>query len=139
MDFLYTLPDLFYPQKTTLPSSRTFSFNCPGSCKSCCGCGSACYKKIGATKNETLYTCSIDIFEKEILSCRIGAPINDKDIKKYALSLLSLMRGESDNREVIEEILRAYDFNEGIQNEYINADHPSAIIVVTESEQYLQK
>lgn len=139
LDFLYTLPELFYPKNITNPKSRAFSFNCPGSCKSCCGSGGACCKKIGATENETLYTCSIDIFEKEILSCRIGAPIDDENIKKYALSLLSLMRGDSDNPEVIEEILRAYDFNKDIQNEFINDGHPAAIIVVTESEQYLQK
>lgn len=141
LDFLYTLPDLFYPKNIINPKSRAFSFNCPNSCKSCCGNGGACCKKIGATKDETLYTCSIDIFEKEILSCRIGAPIDDENIKKYALSLLSLMCVDSDNPELIEEILRAYDFNKDIHNEFefSNGSHPAAIIVVTESEQYLQK
>lgn len=137
VDFLYTLPELFYPSKLTPPPSKTFYFNCPGNCSPrCCGSGSGCSHKIGATKNETLFTCSIDVFEKEILSCRIGAPIYDENIKKYALSLLSSMRGESDVPEVIEEILREYDFNEGIENEFINGGHPSAIIVVIESKQY---
>lgn len=137
IDFLYTLPDFFVPKNLTLTSSKTFAFSCPNSsiCKSCCGCSNTlCPTKQGGVPKETLYTCSMDIFEHEILSCRIGAPINDGEVKKYVLGLLVSMKKTSENPEVIDEILRDYDYRIASDDYFYGDEHPSAIIVITESE-----
>lgn len=136
IDFLYTLPELFSPKKMIPYPSKVFSFTCPnlGVCKtSCCGCGTGCSGKRGTMPKETLYTCSIDVFENEVVSSKIGAPINDDEIKKYILKLLNSMRRSSDKPEVIEEILRDQEFV--MESKYLFDEdiHPSAIIVITET------
>lgn len=136
IDFLYTLPELFSPKRMMPNPSKVFSFTCPnlGGCKiTCCGCGTGCLGKKGAVPWETLYTCAIDVFENEVLSWRIGAPINDSEIKKYILGLLQSMRRDADDREVIDEILRDQDFE--TDSEHFNNEdaHPSAVIVITET------
>lgn len=138
IDFLYTLPELFTPRHLWPSPSNTFAFNCPNLsiCKSsCCGCSTTiCPTKQGGVPKETLYTCSMDIFEHEILSCRIGAPINSDEIQKYVLGLLVSMKKTSENPEVIDEILRDYDYRIDSNDDFSDYEHPSAIIVITESD-----
>lgn len=139
IDFLYTLPELFAPKNLMLSPSSTFVFNCPNLsiCKSsCCGCSTTlCPNKQGGMPKETLYTCSMDIFEAEVLRCKVGAPINDDEIRKYVLGLLNKMRQNAEEPEIIDEILRAYEYGYGAMvNEYkYDEGHPAAIIVVTDS------
>ena len=135
IDFLYTLPDFFLPKKIIPNPSTVFSFTCPnlGSCRmACCGCGKGCSGKKGIILKETIYTCAMDIFENEVISWKIGAPINDDAIKKYILRLLKSMQRTSDSPEVIEEILRDQDFVTDSEYSFGEDAHPSAIIVITE-------
>lgn len=139
IDFLYTLPELFSPKKLIPHPSKVFSFTCPnlGGCRiACCGCSTGCSRKKGVMPKETLYTCAMDIFENEVLSWKIGAPINDDDIRKYVLGLLMNMQRTSDNPEVIEEILRDQDFVTVSENIFDKDEHPAAIIVITETEEH---
>lgn len=143
IDFLYTLPDFFTPKNLRYPYPKknisvcSFIYTCPkiGTYHfGCCGCRK---NKSGMIPKETLYTCSMDLFEQEVLSCRIGAPIdNNPDIKKCLLNLMRCMKNTANIPQVIDEILDSYDFN------YVNYDsknsindesHPAAIIVVTDS------
>ena len=66
IDFLYTLPEYFKP-RNIMSSKSTFDFTCPnlGVCKSsCCGCNTTiCLTKQGGVPKETLFTCSMDIFD----------------------------------------------------------------------------
>lgn len=146
IDFLYTLPDFFTPKNLLYSYSkknisvRSFIYTCPkiGTYHfGCCGCRK---NKSGMIPKETLYTCSIDLFEQEVLSCRVGAPIdNNPDIKKYILSLLSGMKNSANIPQVIDEILENYDFgnrDESKNNTVNNDEHPAAIIVVTDSKKY---
>lgn len=139
IDFLYTLPELFMPKSLVLSPSSTFVFNCPNLsiCKSsCCGCSTTvCPSKQGGVPKETLFTCSMDIFEREVLHCKIGAPINNDEIRKYLLGLLDKMKKDAEDPEIIEEILRVYeyDYYARIDDYIFDEGHPSAIIVITDS------
>lgn len=137
IDFLYTLPDYFKP-KNTLSFKSTFYFVCPnlGVCKSsCCGCNTTtCQKKQGGVLKETLFTCSMDIFEHEVLCCKVGAPINDNEIKKYILGLLTTMKRDAEDSEIIDEILRSYDYNTQLSDYRYEEGHPAAIIIICDSE-----
>lgn len=138
IDFLYTLPDYFKPNNT-MSSKSTFNYTCPnlGVCRySCCGCNTTiCQTKQGGVPKETLFTCSMDIFEREVLQCKVGDPIDDGYIKKYILGLLNEMKMDTENPEIIDEILRDYDYDyyEEINNYKFDEGHPSAIIVITNS------
>lgn len=146
IDFLYTLPEFFTPQNLLYPypkkkmSKRSFIYTCPkiGTYHfECYGCTK---NKCGMIPKETLYTCSMDIFEQEVLFCRIGAPIDDDPgIKKYILSLLSCMKKSANSPQVIDEILDNYDFdyrNNGESDIVNDQRYPAAIIVVTDSKMY---
>lgn len=93
-----------------------------------------CPTKQGGLPKETLFTCSMDIFEQEVLGCKVGAPINDDEIRKYLLRLLDKMKKEAEYPEIIEEILRVYEYdnNEIIDDYKIDEGHSSAIIVITD-------
>lgn len=137
IDFLYTLPELFTPKRIIPTPSQTFAFCCPnlGVCKSsCCGCSTGCSIKKGSIPKETLYTCNMDIFEREVLACKIGAPINDNEIRKYILGLLNSMKITADSPDVIDEILRNYDYKDTLIDYMYDEEYPSAIIVVTDGE-----
>lgn len=142
IDFLYTLPEYFKP-RNMMSSKSTFDFTCPnlGVCKSsCCGCNTTiCPTKQSRVPKETLFTCSMDIFEREVLHCKVGAPINNDDIRKYILGLLSKMKKDADEPEVIDEILRIYeyDYDVGLSDYKYDEGHPAAIIVVTDSKEEL--
>ena len=137
IDFLYTLSDYFKPNNT-LSSKSTFYFACPnlGVCKSsCCGCNTTtCQTKQGGVLKETLFTCSMDIFEHEVLRCKVGAPINDNEIKKYILELLNEMKSDAEDSEIIDEILRSYEYNTQLRNYRYEEGHPAAIIIICDSE-----
>lgn len=144
IDFLYTLPELFTPKSLVPSPSSTFVFNCPNLsvCKSsCCGCSTTvCPTKQGGIPKETLFTCSMDIFEQEVLRCKVGAPINDDDIRKYILRLLDEMKMDAEEPEIIDEILRTYEYGYNtILDEYrYEEGHPAAIIIVTDSKRDLK-
>ena len=139
IDFLYTIPELFTPKSLVPLPSSTFSFNCPNwsVCKStCCGCSTTlCPTKLGGVPKETLFTCSMDIFEHEVLHCKVGAPINDDVIKMSILKLLNEMKGDAEDSEIIDEILRDYEngYYGEIEDYKFYEGHPSAIIVITDS------
>lgn len=143
IDFLYTLPEYFKP-KNMMSSTSTFYYICPnlGVCNfSCCRCNKTiCPTKQGGVPKETLFTCSMDIFEREVLHCKVGAPIDNDDIRKYILGLLSEMKKDADKPEVIDEILRVYEYGYDTDlSDYRYEDgHPAAIIIVTDSKKDLE-
>ena len=144
IDFLYALPELFVPKRLVPSPSSTFVFNCPNLsvCKSsCCGCSkTVCPTKQGGLPKETLFTCSMDIFEQEVLNCKVGAPINDDEIRKYILGLINEMKRDAEDAEIIDEILRIYEYGyDRSLNEYIYEEgHLAEIIIVTDSKRDLK-
>lgn len=135
IDFLYTLPKYFvpnsFPRNPISNGDRRFHFRCP------LGLGSpniACAN--GIYLNEAISTCSIDIFEKLILSCKIGAPIpNGSRIQDWALALLKNMIEYADNPEAIDELLYFYS-NNIAEETYSFEGTPSALVIVTDSKKY---
>lgn len=134
VDFLYTLPDFFaphsIPKHRVSNGNRSFNFKCP------IGLGSpnkGCTR--GITPKEAISTCSIDVFEKQVLLCKIGAPIpRGTRIADWVGILLNSMRGTADNPRVIEELLGYYGEEISVNNSY--EETPSALVVVTDSERY---
>lgn len=135
VDFLYTMPSfLQLSRHRTAPVSSprcTLTFTCPigvGSPNSFC--------RKGIRRKETVSTCSIDVFQREVLACKVGAPIEDKKILEWILLLLRDMKNTINDSSVIDEILDYYGNNEyGMDDNAENApgSFPSAIIVVTDS------
>lgn len=133
VDFLYTLPRSIvpysYPTKlySTRRGIRKFKFHCPTAPDETC--------RMGFLKNETISTCCIDTFEKQVLSCRIGAPI-DVTIYSYIISLLKHMKSGADDTTVIDELLYSLD-SDNFRDNYIQTGfpeaYPSALIVITDS------
>lgn len=123
IDFLYTLPK--HIQKRNLNKYQTMDFyagcHCPNS---------RCLA--GIMPDETISTCSIDIFEREALACRIGAPI-DSSVKPYIASLLNSMRRNNlDNGELINEFIGRFDINTNDLNS--NYYYPNTILLLTNAE-----
>lgn len=135
IDFLFTLPDFFVPH--SMPRSpiangdRCFNFRCPF------GLGSpnnVCTK--GITRKEAISTCSIDVFENQVLLCKVGVPIPNKTpIGRWVLTLLNNMREYADNPEVINELLNFYN-DDITEYTYSFDETPSALIVITDSNKY---
>ena len=139
IDFLYTMPYLFkpvrWPRGPISGGVRAFQFICPiaakGSVKSCVR---------GIAPHEAFSICSIDAFEDQVLRCKVGAPIEkDSEIQKWALNLFAHMRNRADHPEVIDAILRAYEFfyRDTVSTKLEYSDSvPAALIVVTNSREY---
>lgn len=86
IDFLYTLPRCLKPKTPHKTSTiQSYEFICPG------GMGSPNLLCKECNSKETFTTCSIDIFEKEILSAHIGVPING-EMKGFVIPLLERMQ-----------------------------------------------
>lgn len=139
IDFLYTLPYYFrpakFPRAPISNGSRAFQFTCPigadGSMTSCTA---------GIDAHEAFSTCSIDVFEDQVLRCRVGAPIEkNSEIQKWALNFFAHLRARADHPEVVDTVLRAYDFipHEPVSSGSEHFDSsPAALIVVTNTKQY---
>ncbi len=131
IDFLYTLPRHINPLRDVVPPEnkaiRKYKF-----IHNCCKPNILC--NMGFDINETISTCSINIFANQILNCRIGAPINST-IRPNIIRMLKSMRLTPNNALVINELLNYLDDNSTIDdNRLNNADYnPAAIIVVTDS------
>lgn len=137
IDFLYTLPRCLNPKNPHKTSTiQSYEFICPG------GMGSPNLLCKEYNSKETLTTCSIDIFEKEILSARIGVPINGEMIR-FVVTLLESMQDGADDASVIQRILS--DFNED-QNRNTashffykkNIEFPQALVIVTDSAKIIE-
>lgn len=138
IDFLYTVPyfiePVHRPRHPLKNPYRTYQFNCP---KGLSG-SESCFSGINA--QEAFSICSIDIFEDQVLQGKVGAPINDdKNMLEWVLNLFVRMKEQADHPEVIEEILRAYEFTSRGINSVNSKDFetfPAAMIVVTDSREY---
>lgn len=142
IDFLYTIPEFLKPARAPkLPMKspcRAFHFRC-GHKPPMGSPNLLCYDNPPGKDEETC-TCSMDNFESQLLSCKIGAPINDKGIRKWILGLLLGMRS-NDTSGVIDEILSAYGYNINAResreysSEYDNL-FPATFIIISDSDKY---
>lgn len=134
IDFLYTLPKHIqprnYPKGKITNGVRSFYFRCPkhqGSPNSMC--------KVGITPKEAISTCSLDVFEEQVLRCKVGAPINDAKVRNWVARLLLSHKGSSATPEVIDDLLEYLDVRDDyIDEEYDFEGIPSVMVVVTDSE-----
>lgn len=130
IDFLYTIPEQLKLKKDPAlggGSRRKFDLTCKqdiGTSNPDC----RIYKSEGG--RELIETCSMDAFEKEMLSYSIGAPI-PVSMRGWVIGLFKSMRDRADNPEIIDDILEAYRLeNDNFGNESYVYDHaPSALIL----------
>lgn len=137
IDFLYTLPRCINPNM--IPTSRVtkcepkFSFRCPkllGSPNRLC--------RAGIFHKETISSCSIDVFEQQVLRCKVGAPINDKEVKRWVIHLLHSYKGRATIPEVIDELLGYLNVGDSIEEDNYDFECvPSVLVVVTDSEKVI--
>lgn len=138
IDFLYTLPKFLAPKKHLTPPlikrDYRFEYICPK------GLGSPNYLcKEEFLPHETIGTCSIDIFEQQVLSCRIGVPVTSgKSLPPWVLVMLRHMRDGADDGTVIDTILEQHP---SANDTYINNQCsfnaiPRSLVIVTDSERY---
>lgn len=134
IDFLYTLPKHIeprnYPKGRITNGVRSFYFRCPkhlGSPNSMC--------KEGITPKEAISTCSLDVFEEQVLRCKVGAPINDAKVKNWVARLLVSYKGSSTMPEVIDDLLEYLDVGDDYIDEVYDFEGiPSVMVVVTDSD-----
>ena len=134
IDFLYTLPKYIVPKsipkKKLTKGVRMFHFSCPrklGASNSLCRAGITC--------KEAVSTCSLDVFEAQVLRCKVGAPIDDTGIRKWIANLLLSCRGRATAPGVIDEVLAYLDVREdNVESKYDLEGVPSVIVVATDSE-----
>lgn len=134
IDFLYTLPQFFvphsFPRSPISAGIRSFNFRCPF------GLGSPNYTCIrGITVKEAISTCSIDVFENQVLLSKVGVPISKTPIETWALTLLNRMKEYADNRDVINDLLSFYNNDILARTDSFN-ENPAALIVITDSKKY---
>jgi hypothetical protein len=97
IDFLYTLPHFLKPKNIHVPKGDTpFHFQGYKSCPNV-----LCSK--GILKDETISTCSLDVFQQEVLKGHIGAPVNGT-LLPVIRNMISLMREQDPENSVIEEM-----------------------------------
>ena len=123
IDFLYTLPK--YIHKRSISEIQIMDFKGP------CVCPNIhCTKGVGP--HETISTCSMDLFEKEVLACRIGAPI-EGNIKSYVAGLFKSIRASSSSVE-ISGILDEFDYILDYRNDNVrdNIAYPNTILILTD-------
>lgn len=133
IDFLFTLPKYIKPCKPPKGKIkrgiRSFFFRCPrhlGSPNTMC--------TSGINSKELVSTCSLDVFEQQVLSAKVGAPINDNNLMNWIACLLLSYKGSSTESEVIDELLEHIDMRrEYIDGEYDFEGVPSVIVVLTDS------
>lgn len=129
IDFLYTLPKFIKPNKTT-STITNMNFKWKNTCPNV-----LCKKWI--FKKETISTCSIDVFEKEMLNWNIWVPINNNPkILWYIYSIVSYLQKNWKNNETINSFINIFEENFDINtNESINYN-PNTIILINDNEIY---
>lgn len=132
VDFLYTIPENLKPYKFPLnrikQGDRKFIFSCPHNLGSP---NILCNK--GMTPKETISTCSIDVFEDQVLQCRIGVPVNDNySMMDWTLETLTKMKDRADDPRVISEVLEYFN-NHMNERPHSFEDTPAALVVITDS------
>lgn len=130
IDFLYTIPENLYLNarpvyRKNKNKIRTFHFTCGLGIGSpnpiCC---------IYENRRETTETCSIDVFEKQMLAYTIGAPI-PPSLRGWVVGLFRSMRNRADDPRIIDDIMETYYFNnENLFNDaYAYENMPAALIL----------
>lgn len=130
IDFLYTMPEYTLPRSfKTKNGITTFYFSpgpyCPNA--SCTG---------GMWSDETISTCSLDVFASEVLNGRIGAPLTTTHMP-YFRDLFASMLEIHPKNSVIQEMndyFRYGNFDDygNDSDSSSNGYHPNTIIVITE-------
>jgi hypothetical protein len=125
IDFLYTLPEHITRRNKQKYQTMDFfvSCHCPNV---------HCTK--GLMRRETISTCSIDIFEREVLECRIGAPITSY-LRPYLAKLLNSMRiNLTSENFVLNELIGRLDSN--IYENLEKIFYPNTIIILTNGHEH---
>lgn len=136
IDFLYTLPALIKPKNTIVSSkskgNKNFEFICR---KGLSNPDTSCI--LGLSSKEALTTCSMDIFENQVLSWKVGAPIND-GIKPYVVGLLSNIRKGLSDTTIVDEVIEGLGkINPDSNNSEFNVDESlPVLLVITDSSLY---
>lgn len=136
IEFLYTLPEHVsphcMPKGPITKKATSFHFRCP------CNLGSpnnTCKK--GIESREAISTCSLDVFEEQVLTCKVGAPINDYGVKTWVLQLLRHIKGRASDSSIVDEVLEylgRLDLDDSVKYSFEHI--PSIMLVVTDSEEY---
>ena len=127
IDFLYTLPKHISNRNNNENQIMDFygGCHCPN-----------IYCTKGVLPNETISTCSMDLFEKEALACKIGAPV-EGNIKIYLAGLLQTIRSNSSNssnevHEILDEFNSRLEYVGDNIPEIVN--YPNTILLLTDGD-----
>lgn len=138
IDFLYTLPIFIKPAKKIKKPLKnfikSFHFRCPTGY-----CNPDPFRMRKNRTKETISTCSIETFEKQLLLGKIGAPINDPQVKNWLLSILYIMKSKTSNPESIDTILNYFQFSNNLVADLSPTYFPATLVVVTDSNKYKEK
>ena len=142
IDFLFTIPEYLKNVRpltyiTRKRKFRSFEINCiPCSCNQCIG------NKNVNNLEEVIVSGSMDVFEKALLSCKIGAVVDDKNIENILLFLkylnVNFKKENGGSESAIDFILSEYQSisDRIVIEDKIDVKMPAALILVTDSGQY---
>lgn len=127
IDFLYTMPEYTIPRNFKTKTGITTFYFAPGPYCPNASC------RAGMLAQETISTCSMDIFASEVIMGRIGAPLQNSQVP-YFKGLFSTMLKTNPDDHVLREINDYLNENERYNNEMktFNDYHPNVIVVIAE-------
>jgi len=134
IDFLYTIPRCIRPsRKIITPIEKHKSIRAFRLKEKCIMPN--CFYTGCIRRNETISTGTLDMFESQVLNCRIGAPIIfNPHITSYIINLLNVMKRRASEPFVIDELLEYIQKNYENSNEEVTIKYsPAALIVITDS------
>jgi hypothetical protein len=138
VEFLYTLPSLIKPRNTLIGSSSSgikyFDFYCRKGLKdpdiNC---------KLGLSSNEAITTCSMNTFESQVLSWKVGAPVN-MVIAPFIRQLLNKMSENKADSSIFEEVLTVFNNLDIVGYADFTLDElPPMMLVMTNSKDYTSR
>lgn len=127
INFLYTIPKFIIPKNIYKEKTTMNFFGSPCRCPD-----EKC--NWGIRTKETISTCSIDIFEEQVLAGNIGAPIKDFQTITFVNNLLLAMGEDYKNNETIYNLINILKttYNNDLKTTSSSNYYPNTIIIITD-------
>jgi len=132
IDFLYTMPEYLFPKNLHTKTGITNFYFSRGSYCPYLRC------TYGMMHDETISTCSLNIFTSELLAGRIGAPLDHMYIPYVSRKITSMLSFNPNNVVLsqLNEILKEYgqdrEYESNIAGMNYSDYYPNTLIVITD-------